>query len=365
MRTVVLSLIINSFQSTYGGQTDSFIIRISENQPPTVDVEETYSVNEGGSVQVIATGNDPENGPLTYAWDLDNNGSFETPGQAVSFTAVGLDGPDNKIIAVQVTDDGNLTATNQAKVNIFNVAPTVGGITTTVDPIQVNTPINASANFTDLGTLDTHTAIWDWEDVTTSGTVTESNGSGSISDNHTYTSAGVYTIKLTVNDDDNDHGESIFQYVVVYDPSVGFVTGAGAINSPLGAYVANSYLSGLAKFGFVSKYQPGASIPSGITQFRFQVAQFTFSSINYQWLVVAGAQAKFKGTGTVNSAGNFGFQLSATDGVINGGGGTDKFRIKIWDKDNNDVVVYDNQIGTADNADPSTEITGGNIVIHK
>jgi len=60
---------------------------------------------EGGSVTLTATGNDPENGSLTYAWDLDNNGSFETPGQSVTFSAVGLNAPSSHTIAVRVTDN--------------------------------------------------------------------------------------------------------------------------------------------------------------------------------------------------------------------------------------------------------------------
>ena len=60
--------------------------------------------------------------------------------------------------------------------------------------------------------------------------------------------------------------------------------------------------------------------------------------------------------------GSFGFLLSAIDGQLNGGGGTDKFRIKIWDKASGSVV-YDNQLGAADTSDPTTVI-GGSIVIH-
>ena len=41
--------------------------------------------------------------------------------------------------------------------------------------------------------------------------------------------------------------------------------------------------------------------------------------------------------------------LTATDGQINGGG-VDKFRIKIWDKNNGDAVVYDNQMGQGDDS---------------
>jgi len=44
---------------------------------------------------------------------------------------------------------------------------------------------------------------------------------------------------------------------------------------------------------------------------------------------------------------------------------TDLFRIKIVDKDTN-TIVYDNQVGEADdNADPTTAISGGSIVVHK
>jgi hypothetical protein len=152
--------------------------------------------------------------------------------------------------------------------------------------------------------------------------------------------------------------------VVIYDPNGGFVTGGGWINSPAGAYVPNPALVGKASFGFVSKYQNGASVPTGNTEFQFRTASFNFSSTIYQWLVVAGAKAQYKGSGTVNGSGNYGFLLKATDGQINGGGGTDKFRIKIWDKNNNDAVVYDNQINGSESADPTTTLGGGSIVVH-
>ena len=42
----------------------------------------------------------------------------------------------------------------------------------------------------------------------------------------------------------------------------------------------------------------------------------------------------------------------------------DLLRIKIWDKDNYDAVVYDNQMGDDDDADPTTGIGAGNVMIH-
>ena len=88
-------------------------------------------------------------------------------------------------------------------------------------------------------------------------------------------------------------------------------------------------------------------------------------SDSYEFLVIAGAKAIYKGVGTINGEGNFGFMLSVIDADVNDNDRheVDKFRIKIFD--DNDIV-YDNKVGeTDDNADPITEISGGSIKIHK
>jgi hypothetical protein len=245
--------------------------------------------------------------------------------------------------------------------------PEVGTIIASQDPIQTGTLVTASAAFTDLGPLETHTAEWDWGDqTTTAGVVTENGLSGTVTGFHTYSTPGVYTVTLTVTDDTGASGSSTFQFIVIYEPSGVFVTGGGWIDSPEGAYVAESSLFGKATFGFVSKYQQGANIPTGNTQFSFQVADLKFKSTSYDWLVVAGSNAKFKGTGTINGQGNYGFQLFGFDADVNTNDSHlyDKFRIKIWDKNNGDVVVYDNELGQSEAAEPSTIIGGGSIVIH-
>ena len=77
-----------------------------------------------------------------------------------------------------------------------------------------------------------------------------------------------------------------------------------------------------------------------------------------------GSKAQYKGMGTINGQGQYAFMLTAIDGAINGGDGKDKFRIKIWDKAT-DAKIYDNQFDAADNSNPTTEIVGGSIIIHK
>src|SRR5205807_4066393 len=149
----------------------------------------------------------------------------------------------------------------------------------------------------------------------------------------------------------------------VSDPRPGVGTGGGWITSPAGAYVANPSLTGKATFGFEAKYQQGANVPSGNTQFHVDVANLDFHSTNYDWLVVGGAKAQFKGEGQINNAGNDGFLLTAIDSSLPGGGGQDKFRIKIWDIATGNIL-YDNQMGSSDTANPTTAIGGGNIIIH-
>jgi hypothetical protein len=91
---------------------------------------------------------------------------------------------------------------------------------------------------------------------------------------HTYDSPGVYTVMLIVAD-----GGTVLQadiVVAVYDPSGGFVTGGGWIESPPGAYTPENPkdddLMGRANFGFVSRYKKGASEPTGQTEFVFRAA---------------------------------------------------------------------------------------------
>ena len=104
-----------------------------------------------------------------------------------------------------------------------------------------------------------------------------SAGSGHCSADHTYTAAGVYTVGIVVSDDTGST-RRLFEYVVVYDPSAGFVTGGGWINSPRGACAANPDMAGKATFDFVSRYQKGMTIPTGQTQFQLQSASFNFRS---------------------------------------------------------------------------------------
>jgi hypothetical protein len=103
------SVHVNAEFANQASDHDPQVVRIRLNDAPTASAGGPYAVVEGGSVVVSASGSDPEGGPLTYAWDLDDDGSFETPGQSVTFSAGTLVAPAVATVTVRVTDNGGLT----------------------------------------------------------------------------------------------------------------------------------------------------------------------------------------------------------------------------------------------------------------
>jgi VCBS repeat-containing protein len=297
------------------------------------------------------------NGTLTYTPAANANG----------VATITLTLSDNGGVAnggVDVT-----TKTFTITVTPVNDPPVITAFSSPLAPNAVNTPVSAGGTFEDpdLGDAppDTYTGTIDWGDghstnVSFSGSGTSRNFNGS----HPYAAAGVYTIVAQITDAGGLHGDATYQYVVVYDPGAGFVTGGGWINSPAGAYTPNPSLTGKATFGFVSKYKKGQSTPDGNTEFQFHAAGMNFKSTAYDWLVVAGTKAQYKGSGTINGSGDYGFMLTAIDGDLKGKGSPDTFRIKIWDKASGNTI-YDNQALASDTADPTTTLGGGSIQIHQ
>lgn len=322
--------------------------------PPVADAGPDSSVEEGSSVQLDGSGSSDSDGVITgYLWSGADAaiGSLSGTSSAVA-TYSGLDdGADE--VTLEVTDDNALTDTDTATVTVQNVAPSVTLTSCPVAPNAVNTDVSFAGTFTDPGAADTHSMSVNWGDGSTSHPVVSSP----IGASHQYAAAGIYDIAVTVTDDDGGTDTETCGFVVVYDPDGGFVTGGGWIQSPAGAYAADPSAEGRANFGFVSKYKKGATEPEGSTEFQFKAGNLNFHSDSYQWLVVAGTKATYKGTGTVNGAGDYSFMLTATDAS------PDRFRIKIWETVGG-AIVYDNQMGSGDTANPTTALAGGQVVIH-
>ena len=76
-----------------------------------------------------------------------------------------------------------------------------------------------STAFTDVGFQDSHTATVNWGDGTAleTATVSETNGSGTVADSHTYAANGTYYVTVVVRDDDNDTSQKTFRVQVGSD----------------------------------------------------------------------------------------------------------------------------------------------------
>ncbi len=300
-----------------------------------------------GSVKLIVTASDAGVGLATEAYSFDDGATW----QEDHFKSFSTNGTVN----IKVRDAlGNTASSSFEIANIDTVAPELLNFSATPNPEAINKPIKLFASG-----LDQQSGIMKYQyRISSDGSWTDfiPNVTTVV-----FNEAQVATIYFKVIDNVGNESEFGELFVVVYDPSAGFVTGGGWIDSPAGAFVADPTAVGKANFGFVSKYQKGAKVPTGNTQFQFKAGDLNFNSTEYDWLVIAGSKAQYKGSGTINGAGNFGFMLTASDS----GKSTapDRFRIKIWDKSTG-VIIYDNQLGSSDNADAITAISGGSIVIH-
>jgi hypothetical protein len=160
---------------------------LTDNQPPDADAGTGYVVEEGGFIDLKGSGNDPEGDPLTFEWDLNDDGRYDVTGQSELFSAVGLDGPSIQRVTLRVCDGKAGCAVSETTVQILNSAPLVA----VDEPSDGNEgdPIAFDGIFIDYGT-DTHVIEWDFGDG--------SNAAGSLEPEHTFSDDGDYQVTLSV-----------------------------------------------------------------------------------------------------------------------------------------------------------------------
>jgi uncharacterized protein len=150
---------VNAEFADQASDHDPSVVLIPLNDAPIADAGGPYTVAEGSSVTLAGTGADPDGGSVTYAWDLDDNGTFETPGQSVSF--FGADGPAAPVVKLRVTDGLGTSTVAQATVNVTNVAPTITSLTALPGSTFTGQPVTFTGTATDPSGPDT-TAGFTW-----------------------------------------------------------------------------------------------------------------------------------------------------------------------------------------------------------
>jgi hypothetical protein len=278
-------------------------------------------------------------------------------------------------VATEISNGESASFSLPLTVTVGSKLPAVSTIHITVTAIAVGEPITVSLNFTDTGTLDTHTGLWEWDDGTSCNTVSspdipendcelmESDGSGVVIGTHVYTQAGFYTITVTVTDDDSQDSINVSHPdLVVYNTESGHVTGGGSI---IVTDMACPLCKGNeANFGFVVQYSDG--ILEGETNFSFKKGgRNFFLSNSFDYLVVVGDLAQMGGQGELSDGSFVSFVITILDADIEGDDGIeiDLYGIRIWDADG-DIVNTDSPDNLFSYPFGMQESIGGSIVIH-
>jgi PKD repeat protein len=215
-------------------------IDLDMNEPITISYEAqasptTVETDEGTPITIGAFARDwgLDDEPLDYEFTWDDphdpgaTSSGTTPWDAL-FTATHTY-YDNDILypVLTVTDSDGATDTLTFTVIVNNVNPLVDAGSNRI--VDEGDPMGFLGTFSDPGAYDTHTASWTWGDGSSSpGSVSEENvppdATGSVAGSHIFMDDGIYTVKLTVKDDDGGKGTDTLT-VTVNDlgPTAGFL----------------------------------------------------------------------------------------------------------------------------------------------
>jgi len=165
---------------------------------PVASAGPLYSGTEGVAIVLDASGSvDADEDILHYRWDFDDDGVWDTEwSTSATYSKTWYD--DCVVqVAVQVYD-GHLLDTATTVVMVDNEAPSVD--VSCYQVVDLGDVASFSGSFIDSGTDDTHTVEWDFGDGSTA--------SGTLTPTHVYGEDGVYTVTLTVSDDDGGVGNA-------------------------------------------------------------------------------------------------------------------------------------------------------------
>ena len=170
------------------------------NAAPTADAHGPYIGIEGTPRLLNGTVTDPDNNVVATLWTAsDTNCSFSAPASL----STNLTCPDNGdyTVTLQAMDYWGAIGSGSAPVHLTNANPLITSLTFSPVPPLVNSSVTATVHFSDLGSLDTHTATIDWGDgAILPMTVDAATHTATAS--HNYTQGGAFSLTVTLDDDD-------------------------------------------------------------------------------------------------------------------------------------------------------------------
>ena len=204
---VIMSAASNLVTSPTSSGQQLYVRDLRSNEAPIVTLGADATLNEGAALSRVASFNDLD---ASTSWTGTVNYGDGSATSALSlaadktFTLAHLFEPGSYVVSVAVTDDGGLTGTGSFRVTVTNVAPTVnlGG---TVD-LTFDSTLRQSGTFSDPGTTETYWATVNYGDGS-GGMALALTGKSFVLD-HTYGTAGTYTVSVSVTDSEGDTGSA-------------------------------------------------------------------------------------------------------------------------------------------------------------
>ncbi|MCA9238731.1 MAG: hypothetical protein KDA37_00960 [Planctomycetales bacterium] len=218
---------VSDSQSSPNAITDTFVLTVSNDNPNSLVVTSTAAIDENGTatldVSFVDAGVVDEH-TVTVNW---GDGAIDAytlsvGDRAGQFTHQYLDdspsgtAADDYAIIVSVNDDDGGGDSSSSATTVNNLAPVLVSLTTDSPDIggaQQGETVNLSASFTDAGTLDTHTALIEWGDGTSTA-ATVDQLAGTLAGSHVYAQGGFYNVTVTLTDDDTGEAASFTQTVI-------------------------------------------------------------------------------------------------------------------------------------------------------
>jgi PKD repeat protein len=190
-RTVTLTVTNDALETNTSTQT------VTVDDPPTATVTPSTTLTTPGSSvsfnSTAASDDSGNGGQITYSWNFGDPNSAQdaatVPDPAHTFSAPGV-----YSVSLTVTDDLGVSTTNTVQVTVD--APPSAAFAISPNPVTAGfaTAFDASASGDSVGTITGYS--WDFGDPGSAGDAATGRASS-----HTYTSAGTYTVSLTVTND--------------------------------------------------------------------------------------------------------------------------------------------------------------------
>jgi len=195
-----------------GSGSDTLIVTV-DNVAPEVDAGPDQSGYESLSIMALSVDYSDRGSADTHTATIDwGDGVVDTPAAAGGSMTAYHQYADDGIytVTVTVTDDDGASGSDTATATVENIAPEV-------DAVDDQTgfegfPITVFAGYSDIGSLDTHTASIDWGDGMTDAAAVDG---GQVTGAHAYTDNGEYTVTVTVTDDEGASGSDTLIVTVI------------------------------------------------------------------------------------------------------------------------------------------------------